>query len=51
MDGMKVLVLTDHSVHSAANSVYSLTKAILHSDLVASVDVASRGLAQNDAFF
>ncbi len=48
---MKVLVLTDHGVHSPANSVYSLSKAILDSGSVASLDVASRGFDFNDKFF
>lgn len=51
MAGIKVLVLTDHSVHSPANSVYSLSTAMLKSEIVSSVDVASRGLACNDVFF
>lgn len=47
----RVLVLTDHRGHSAENSIYALLRAMKQSEHCASVDIASRGLAVNDAFF
>lgn len=48
---LKVLILTDHSGHSAENSVYALARAMVHHAEIASVDVASRGLQENADFF
>lgn len=48
---LKVLILTDHSGHSAENSVYALARAMVHHAEIASVDVASRGLRENADFF
>jgi len=47
----RVLVLTDHSKHSKENSLYALLQAMRSSDRCQSIDVASRGLAKNHAFF
>lgn len=47
----RVLVLTDHRGHSAENSIYALLRAMVQSERCASVDIASRGMAENDAFF
>lgn len=49
--GLKVLCLTDHSGHSASNSVYSLLRAVLAEDRVDVLDVASRGHDANAPFF
>jgi glutathione synthase len=46
-----ILVLTDHRLHSAENSVYALSAALLAHPLVNSVDIASRGLEENAMFF
>lgn len=48
---MKILVLTDHSGHSAANSLYALVRAMLVYSKVTSVRVASRGTEANADFF
>lgn len=47
----KVLVLTDHSGHSDQNSIYSLLREMVSHTQCASLDVASRGLSINEAFF
>lgn len=47
----QVLVLTDHSGHSDQNSIYSLLQEMVSHEQCASIDVASRGLSINDAFF
>lgn len=51
MKSIKVLVLTDHSGHSAENSIYSLLKEMLLHPQCKSVHVASRGLEINNRFF
>ncbi len=48
---LKVLILTDHSRHSAENSVYALARGMVHHAEIASVDVASRALQENADFF
>lgn len=48
---LKVLILTDHSGHSAENSVYALARAMVHHAEIASVDVSSRGLQENADFY
>lgn len=49
--GLKVLCLTDHSVHSPHNSVYALCRGMLSDERVTQLDVASRGFEENSAFF
>ncbi len=46
-----VLILTDHSTHSAHNSFYDLANELRRSPRVSAVAVASRGLPQNRSFF
>ncbi len=48
---MKVLVLTDHSGHTASNSLYALTRALVAAPQVTEVRVASRTTPANRAFF
>lgn len=47
----KILTLTDHSGHSAENSLYALMRTMLQHPNCKSIDVASRGNAANDGFF
>ena len=47
----KILVFTDHSGHSAENSVYALLHTLRAHPDCSFIDVASRGLAANDPFF
>lgn len=51
MKKYNLLVLTDHSNHSAENSLYTLVQAMQQHPLCAKVDVATRGIAANDSFF
>ena len=51
MKPIKVLVLTDHSGHSAENSIYSLIREISLHPQCHSIYVASRGLKENNSFF
>ena len=51
MQKFKLLILTDHSNHSSENSLYTLAKAMRVHPRCASVDVATRDLANNDNFF
>lgn len=51
MQTFKILVFTDHSGHSAENSIYSLLQALNQHPNCAYIDVASRGLAANKSFF
>ena len=46
-----MLVLTDHSTHSAENSIYALLLALRHHSSCARIDVASRGSENNRFFF
>ncbi len=48
---MKVLILTDHTSHSAENSLYSLAVELLRHGAVAQVDIASRKSVENEDFF
>jgi glutathione synthase len=48
---VNVLILTDHSKHSLANSVYALSLAIRQLPQVSAVRVASRGTTANADFF
>ncbi len=45
------MCLTDHRSHSKENSVYGLLKMILADDRCRSLHIASRGTAENAAFF
>ena len=47
----RVLVLTDHRKHSEHNSLYSLVRAMFFSDRCITIDIASRGVKSNHAFF
>lgn len=51
MKNKRVLVLTDHSGHSAQNSVYALVRGFHVSGRCNKVDVASRSDEKNHAFF
>ncbi len=48
---MKLLVLTQHKVHTAENSIYPLLREMQRHPLCHSVDIASRGIADNFLFF
>ncbi len=47
----KILSLTDHSGHSAENSLYALMRTMLQHPDCKSIDVVSRGNSANNAFF
>ena len=51
MKKYKMLVLTDHSRHSAENSLYALVKAMRVHPKCAQIDIASRGNEINNFFF
>jgi len=51
MQKLKVLILTDHRGHSAENSLYALAKAMKLHPRCECVDVASKGILENDLFF
>lgn len=51
MQTFKILVFTDHSGHSAENSIYSLLLSLYQHPSCAYIDVASRGLTANKSFF
>ncbi len=51
MQKYKVLVLTDHSNHSAENSLYSYARVMQKHPNCLQLDVATRGNAKNKAFF
>lgn len=48
---MHFLIITDHSGHSAQNSLYALTRTLAGDSRTESVFVASRGDARNNTFF
>ena len=48
---MKLLVLTDHSGHTAHNSLYAIVRALVADERVGEVRVASRGTPANAPFF
>ena len=48
---LKVLVLTDHTRHSAENSLYGLINAMWKHPQVETLDVATRNNPLNDRFF
>ena len=47
----KVLILTDHSNHSAENSLYELSVKMLNHPLTENIDIASRANIDNEGFF
>lgn len=47
----RLLVVTDHTTHSAANSLYELAAALQNDDRGHDVWVCSKGLTENDSFF
>lgn len=51
MQKYKLLVLTDHTNHSAENSLYPLVRTMRAHPLCKQVDVASRGNEENKYFF
>lgn len=51
MKGYRVLVLTDHRGHSDQNSLYAILRSMIKHTQCLHLDIASRGLAANDAFF
>lgn len=51
MKKIKILVLTDHSNHSAENSLYALVQAMRNHPRCAQIDVATRGYSGNNLFF
>lgn len=50
-DGYRILVFTDHRGHSMENSIYELLSALRQQQDCAYIDVASRGMPENDVFF
>lgn len=51
MQKFKVLVLTDHTNHSAENSLYALLQSMRKHPRCAQIDVATRANISNDGFF
>jgi glutathione synthase len=51
MKKYRILVLTDHSGHSAENSIYAILSAMRKHDSCAVIDVATRSNKANNAFF
>jgi len=51
MKQYRVLSLTDHSKHSAQNSIYALLRKMSAHVQCASVDVGSRSIQENNSFF
>lgn len=47
----RLLVVTDHSTHSAANSLYELAVALQNDERGNDVWVCSKGLIENESFF
>ncbi|MDW3651201.1 MAG: hypothetical protein R8P61_29250 [Bacteroidia bacterium] len=47
----KLLVLTDHALHRSYESLYPLLSEMAMHPLCERIDVASRGLPENDSFF
>ena len=47
----KILVLTDHNGHSAQNSIYAILNEMLGHEKCEGIDIASRGIIENKAFF
>lgn len=51
MSKYRILVLTDHSGHSAENSLYALVRSMIQHELCEHVLVSSRGISDNAGFF
>lgn len=51
MGKLRLLVLTDHRVHTAENSLYELLRAMQAHSLCEAIFVASRGVSLNSPFF
>ncbi len=51
MKKYKVLILTDHTNHGKENSVYPISNTLLKHPLTNRVDIATRGILENDNFF
>lgn len=51
MDKYRVLVLTDHTLHSDQNSLYAILDQMSVHDRCMHIDIASRGLDVNGGFF
>lgn len=51
MNKYRVLILTDHINHSSENSLYALSQKMLDHPLTESIDIATRGISENDSFF
>ncbi len=51
MQKFKMLVLTDHTRHSAENSLYAFMQVMRRHERCDFIDVATRGYAMNDLFF
>ncbi len=47
----RILVLTDHSGHSDQNSLYAIVRQMLVHPKCEYIDVASRGLSENEPFY
>ncbi|MDZ4749226.1 MAG: hypothetical protein SH808_12120 [Saprospiraceae bacterium] len=48
---LNMLVVTDHSTHTESNSVYQLSRALLHDTRCGTLWVCSKGYHRNAAFF
>ena len=46
-----LLILTDHSTHTASNSLYALAKALRQNERCGQAWICSRGIRANDNFF
>ena len=51
MKKYKVLVLTDHRGHSIQNSIYAILQGMLKHEQCMHIDIASRGVVENQLFF
>lgn len=51
MKKFNVLILTDHTNHSKENSVYAFAKALRNHQFTNQLDIATRGISENDNFF
>lgn len=51
MKRYKILVLTDHTNHSAENSIYGMLQSMRNHPRCAQIDIATRGNSINDFFF
>lgn len=49
--GYDILILTDHRKHTSENSVYALAAALVGHTSINAVDIASRGIPENEIFF